>query len=141
MDERTAAIVASIAGLIEANGLDLADVEAALTGVEDTSSPTVGEYIPVVLRTLSDTRTRGAYRTHLRRLADGIARVCSCPCEACAISYMDDGDCAWSCKACAENPLDCACAVSHARERFGFPLFGGNSSMRTSKLSGARFPE
>ena len=106
MDERTAAIVASIAGLIDANGLELADVEAALTGVEDTSSPTVGEYIPVVLRTLSDTRTRGAYRTHLRRLADGIARVCSCPCEACAIAYMDDGDCAWSCKACAENALE-----------------------------------
>ena len=108
MDERTAALAASIANLIETNGLDLADIEAALSGAEDTSRPTVREFIPIALRGLPSERSRDSYRTHLNRLANGVAKVCSCTCEACAIAYIDAGDCAWSCKACMENPLEFA---------------------------------
>jgi site-specific recombinase XerD len=95
----------AIATMMRASNIDLEALAAHLDGATD-DGPTIADYAERCLTPLKSEDSRRSYRTHLRRLCDGIERVCSCDCEACAVAYIDRGDCGWSCAACNDNPLE-----------------------------------
>jgi integrase len=97
-------MIDAIAQMMKASGIQPDDLSAALDGNAD-AAPTIAECVEPCLAALKAEASRRSYRTHLRRLCEGVSPVCSCMCEACSIAYADTGDCAWLCKDCNTNPL------------------------------------
>lgn len=94
----------AIVQMMDAGKVSVADIIAAMDPDGSVQS-TVAEYAERCLTALRSNDSRRSYRTHLRRLCDGIDPVCSCSCVACATAFIDTGDCAWACPTCRQNPL------------------------------------
>ncbi len=95
----------AIATMMRASNIDLDALATHLDGAT-SNGPTIADYAERCLTALKSKNSRRSYRTHLRRLCDGVERICSCDCVACATAYTDHGDCGWSCAACHDNPLE-----------------------------------